>query len=92
MSETKDEKPKTITFDYNTLAVVFLAAIFLLAAFQTVQLTDLKAQVDTQGAELANAGFAGEGSANLAPATTQQTTQNTIPDSLKNVPNMVGGC
>lgn len=92
MTEEKTEK-KSIRFDYNTFAVVFLAAMFLLAAFQTMQLTDLKAQVDAQGLDLASAGSVGAGSANLASsAIQQQTTQNTIPDSLKNVPNMVGGC
>ena len=66
--------------------------MFLLAAFQTTQLVNVKAQVDAQGTALASAGA---GSANLAyaPAATQtQTTQNTVPDSLKNVPDMVGGC
>ncbi|MCR4335144.1 MAG: hypothetical protein NUV57_01255 [archaeon] len=89
MSEKKDEK---VSMDKNTLIALFLGAMFLLAAFQTVQLSELKQNIYTQKNEISQL----KGTANLAaaPVKTQTASNDSsgIPQSLQNVPDMVGGC
>ena len=92
MSEKKDEKEEKISLSTNTLYALFLGAMFVLAAFQTVQLSELKQEVALQGNTIVQLG----GSASLSPAPQQTsqagTGQASIPESLQNVPDMVGGC
>ena len=82
------QKTRNVALSYNALAAVFLVAVFALAAFQTLQLSELKVQVDAQGAALTglNAG------AGFTPVQTQPVSSGGIPSSLQNIPDMVGGC
>ena len=83
MSE-KELNKKELKVGFNTIAMLFLGAMFLLAAFQTVQLSELKQEIETP-VDLTQFW----GTANLAPA--QQQTQS-VPQSLQDIPDMVGGC
>jgi hypothetical protein len=73
---------------YTTIAAIFLAAVFLLSAFQTLQLSSMKMEVLEQQNTLAAMGADG---AAFAPANDNSANAN-IPSSLQNVPDMVGGC
>jgi hypothetical protein len=81
---------KTIKFDlsYSTFAAVFLVALFLLSAFQTLQLSEVS--VELAGQKTALAGLK-ENIVSAAPALPPASSA-TIPDSLQNLPDMVGGC
>ncbi|MFH1391008.1 MAG: hypothetical protein ABIH20_01720 [Candidatus Diapherotrites archaeon] len=86
------EKDEKVTMDKNTLIALFIGAMFLLAAFQTIQLSELKQEINIQSTEITQL----QGTANLAAASAAiQTTSSGssgIPQSLQNVPDMVGGC
>ena len=87
--ENIGKNEETVNLNINTVFTLFLGAMFIMAAFQTMQLSELKQDVLAQKnavEELKTVSFSAPTAS--APA---QTTQ-TIPDSLTNVPDMVGGC
>lgn len=88
------EKDVELRFNANSLMAVFLAVLFAAGAFQTLQLVQLSNQVNAQEAALGNlkAGTNVTGLASAAPTVPQQGTQGTVPSSLQNLPEMVGGC
>ncbi len=111
MAEKKQEKNEThgkkeeITLSFNALAALFLGAMFLLAAFQALQLSELKQEVASQksaitqiqtGASLSAAQGSGTGGSAQAlgngTASGSGSAQSGVPESLQNVPDMVGGC
>ena len=111
MAEKKQEnhemhgKKEEITLSFNALAALFLGAMFLLAAFQALQLSELKQEVATQknavtqiqtGASLSAVQGSGTGGSAQAPgngtASGSGSAQSGVPESLQNVPDMVGGC
>lgn len=84
MSE-KELNKKEFKFGFSTVAMLFLGAMFLLAAFQTVQLSELKQEIQTQKIDLSEL-------QTINLASVQQTQQQSVPESLQNIPDMVGGC
>jgi len=70
----------------TTIVAVVLGLLVVLSAFQAFQLTSLKAKV-TDGELSVNTG-----SSTTTTQTGSQTTTSALPDNLKNLPEMVGGC
>ncbi|MCR4368608.1 MAG: hypothetical protein NUV67_01750 [archaeon] len=83
------EKEENVTMSKNTIVALILGAMFLLAAFQTIQLSELKQEVNTQKTTIE--GMMGNAALSAAP-TGQASGSAALPQSLQNVPDMVGGC
>lgn len=88
MAEKKNENK--IEMDRYTMAALFLGLLFILAAFQTMQLSELRQEVREQGNIVGN--FSGSMMAYTGSPALQTGGGNAIPESLQNVPDMVGGC
>lgn len=82
------EKDEKITMSKNTIIALFMGAIFILAAFQTVQLSELKQEINIQNNEITQL----QGTTNLAAVSVQTQQSQSVPSSLQNLPDMVGGC
>ena len=94
MDKSKSEETVKIRFNPNNLVAVLLAIVFVVSAFQTMQLSSISSKL--AGQEAAIAGLKGAGNVSLPAGTANVQAaaqgQPAIPSSLQNLPNMVGGC
>ncbi len=65
--------------DRNVVIVIVLVVLVLLTAVQAIQLSAVKSQVQS-------------GKVNVASAPASSSSGNSVPSSIQNLPNMVGGC
>ena len=71
----------------NIIIVVVLGVLILISIVQAVQLTGLKSKLATGGTKVSTA------SQNTVATSAGNTGgQVSVPKSLQNLPNMVGGC
>jgi hypothetical protein len=83
----KNKKVK-IEMSQNILTSLFLVAVLVMAGIQTIQLYEFKSDLVEQKATLEDV------RENISLNSSAKATAPTsaIPDSLKNIPDMVGGC
>lgn len=87
-----------IRLGFRTLAAVFLGAVFMLTAFQALQLSELSKEVAGQRtviAQLSGTGAAQAGQALQTGTSGQQANspaRGVAPQGAQGVPDMVGGC
>lgn len=75
-----------LKMDKNTIVVIALVVLFLVASVQAVQLTSIKKQ-------LAETGFTtASGSSELSTSTSSSSSGSVKTSSLDELPGMVGGC
>ena len=65
--------------DRNVVIVVVLVVLVLLTAVQAIQLSAVKSQAQS-------------GKTNVASAGAPSSSGNSVPSSIQDLPNMVGGC
>ena len=84
-----EENSENFTVSTRTLLSLLLGAMFVLAAFQTLQLSELKQDVLEQKTTISQL-KAQQGGTPAIQA--QPASSASIPQSLQSVPDMVGGC
>jgi len=65
--------------DRNVVIVIVLVVLVLLTAVQAIQLSAVKSQVQS-------------GKVNVANTPSSSGAGNSVPSSVQDLPNMVGGC
>jgi len=88
-AELKEEirEEKTMEGQWNTIIVIVLAVALILTFFQAVQMNAIGSTVVMHEDMIVS--FS-QGNYTAQPSTTQASS--TVPQSLQNVPDMVGGC
>ncbi len=90
----KNEETTESKFSANSIATIILAALFVAAAFQTMQLSGISDRLAGQEAAIVALKAGTSAALPAGTANAQASAQGTqgVPSSLQNLPEMVGGC
>lgn len=75
---------------HTTIVAIILGVLVLISVVQAFQLTGLKTKISSE--ELTVSSSTEKATAPLASPATGSKIKTKLPSSIKNLPNMVGGC